>query len=170
MSRSADDRVRAELRLIRESVAGVDGSLVATNDGFLIAHDLPDIEPTAVAALAATTRSLASRTTESTGRGRFREAISRGSHGYLVVYAAGRSTLLAVVGTTDLNIGMLHYQTREIAERIATYAAQFGTGPAPAPAAPAVIGGAPGHGGVPGRDGVPARRPAPLPVRRKAAG
>jgi hypothetical protein len=65
---------------------------------------------------------------------------------------------------------MLHYQTREIAERIATYAAQFGTGPAPAPAAPAVIGGAQGHGGVPGRGGLPARRPAPLPVRRKAAG
>ena len=162
MSRSADDRVRAELRLIRENVAGVHGSLVATNDGFLIAHDIPDIEPTAVAALAATTRSLASRTTDSTGRGRFCEAISRGSHGYLVVYAAGHSTLLAVVGTTDLNIGMLHYQTREIAERIATYAAQFGTGPAPAAAG--VAGRGPGH------DGLPARRAAPLPVRRKAAG
>jgi predicted regulator of Ras-like GTPase activity (Roadblock/LC7/MglB family) len=170
VSRSADDRVRAELRLIRETVAGVDGSLVATNDGFLVAHDLPDIEPTAVAALAATTRSLASRTAESTGRGRFREAISRGSNGYLVVYAAGRSTLLAVLGTTDLNIGMLHYQTREIAERIATYAAQFATGPTLAPAAPAVIGGAPGHGVGPGRGGLPTRRPAPLPVRRKAAG
>jgi uncharacterized protein len=164
VSRSAEDRVRAELRNIRDNVAGVHGSLVATNDGFLIAHDIPDIEPTAIAALAATTRSLASRTTESTGRGQFREAISRGSHGYLVVYAAGRSTLLAVVGTTDLNIGMLHYQTREIAGRIATYAAQFGTGPMPAPAAPGVVGGATGPGGL------PARRPAPLPVRRKIAG
>lgn len=164
MSGSAEDQVRAELRLIRDSVAGVHGSLVATNDGFLVAHDIPDIEPTAIAALAATTRSLASRTTESTGRGQFREAIARGRHGYLVVYAAGRSTLLAVVGTTDLNIGMLHYQTREIAERIATYAAQFGTGPVPAPADPSLVSSGNGH------DSLPGRRPAPLPVRRKAAG
>jgi uncharacterized protein len=164
VSRSAEDRVRGELQLIRDNVAGVHGSLVATNDGFLVAHDIPDIEPTAVAALAATTRSLASRTTQSTGRGQFREAISRGSQGYLVVYAAGRSTLLAVVGSTDLNIGMLHYQTREIAERIASYAAQFGTRPVPAPAEPAAV-----PGGT-GRSNLPTRRPAPLPVRRKAAG
>ncbi len=157
MSGSAEDRVRAELRLIRDSVAGVHGSLVATNDGFLVAHDIPDIEPAAIAALAATTRSLASRTTESTGRGQF-------CHGYLVVYAAGRSTLLAVVGTTDLNIGMLHYRTREVAERIATYAAQFGTGPVPAPADPSLVSSGNGH------DSLPGRRPAPLPVRRKAAG
>jgi len=164
VSGSAEDRVRAELRLIRDNVAGVHGSLVATNDGFLVAHDIPDIEPTAIAALAATTRSLASRTTESTGRGQFREAISRGCDGYLVVYAAGRSTLLAVVGTSDLNLGMLHYQTREIAERIATYAAQFGTGPRPAPAEPSFVSSGNGRGSLPGR------RPAPLPVRRKAAG
>jgi uncharacterized protein len=164
VSRSAEDRVRAELRLVKANVAGVHGSLVATNDGFLVAHDMPDTEPTAIAALAATTRSLAGRTTESTGRGQFREAISRGSHGYLVVYAAGRSTLLAVVGTTDLNIGMLHYQTREIAERIATYAAQFGTGPVPAPAAPSFVASGNDQGTLPGW------RPAPLPVRRRAAG
>jgi len=164
VSRSAEERVRGELRLIRDNVAGVHGSLVATNDGFLVAHDIPDIEPTAVAALAATTRSLASRTTQSTGCGQFREAISRGSQGYLVVYAAGRSTLLAVVGSTDLNIGMLHYQTREIAERIAGYAAQFGTRPVPAPAEPGAVAG--GNG----RSNLPTRRPAPLPVRRKAAG
>jgi predicted regulator of Ras-like GTPase activity (Roadblock/LC7/MglB family) len=169
VSRSAEDRVRGELALIRTSVAGVHGSLVATNDGFLVAHDIPDIEPTAIAALAATTRSLASRTTSSTGRGQFREAVSRGNDGYLVVYAAGRSTLLAVIGTTDLNIGMLHYQTRDITERIATYAAQFGTQPAPTPPVPAPAPPGPVPGG-PGRGGLPARRPAPLPVRRKAAG
>jgi uncharacterized protein len=163
VSRSAEERVQAELRLIRDNVAGVQGSLVATNDGFLVAHDIPDIEPTAVAALAAATRSLSGRTTQSTGRGEFREAISRGNNGYLVVYAAGRSTLLAVVGTTDLNIGMLHYQTRDIAERIATYAGEFGTRPVPVPAPPPVR---PGND----RGALPTRRPAALPVRRKAVG
>jgi predicted regulator of Ras-like GTPase activity (Roadblock/LC7/MglB family) len=161
--RPVQERVHGELRLIRDNVAGVQGSLVATNDGFLVAHDIPDIEPTAIAALAAATRSLSGRTTQSTGRGQFREAISRGTAGYLVVYAAGPSALLAVVGTTELNIGMLHYQTREIAERIATYAGQFATRPVPVPAPPPAR---PGND----RGALPVRRPAALPVRRKAAG
>ncbi len=132
---SPEQRVRAELRRIRDKVSGVHGSLVATNDGFLVAHDVPDLEPTAIAALAATSRSLASRTTLSTGRGQLREALARGSQGYLAVYAAGDSALIAVIGTPDLNIAMLHYQTREIVERIATYASEFGPQPHAAGAA-----------------------------------
>jgi Roadblock/LC7 domain-containing protein len=55
---SVEDRVWAELRLLRTTVAGVYGCLVATNDGLLIAHDVPGLDPPEIAALAATTRSL----------------------------------------------------------------------------------------------------------------
>jgi predicted regulator of Ras-like GTPase activity (Roadblock/LC7/MglB family) len=151
--RSPDDQVQSDLGLIRAKVAGVQGSLVATSDGFLVAHDVPGLEPTAIAALAAATRSLAGRTTASTGRGQFREAIARGSDGYIAVYAAGESALVAVVGTADLNIGMLRYQTREIVERIAAYAVRLGAWPAPSGPAPARPD-----------------RPAPLPQRRRPAG
>jgi predicted regulator of Ras-like GTPase activity (Roadblock/LC7/MglB family) len=129
---SPEQWLGAELRRMRYKVAGVHGSLVATNDGFLVAHDVYDLEPTAIAALAAASRSLASRTTLSTGRGQFREAIARGSEGYLAVYAAGDSALVAVIGTADLNIAMLHYQTRDIVERIATYTGKLATWPEPA--------------------------------------
>ncbi len=37
--------IQAKLRLIRASVAGVHGSLVATTDGPLVAHDGPGLEP-----------------------------------------------------------------------------------------------------------------------------
>jgi predicted regulator of Ras-like GTPase activity (Roadblock/LC7/MglB family) len=123
---SVEERVRAELQLIRTNVSGIYGSLVATSDGFLISHDVPDLEPAQIAALAATTRTLASRTTLAAGRGKFREALARGSHGYLAVYAAGDNAIVAVIGTNELNIGMLHYQTREVIERIAAYSPEFG--------------------------------------------
>ena len=51
--RSVEEQVRTELQQIRVQVAGVRGSLVATSDGLVVAHDIPDVEPTQIAALAA---------------------------------------------------------------------------------------------------------------------
>jgi uncharacterized protein len=119
------ERLRAELELIRTNVAGVHGSVVATSDGFLVAHDVPDLEPTEIAALAATTRALATRTTLAAGRGEFRETMARGSGGYLATYAAGSNAIVAVIGTNDLNVGMLRYRARDIIARIAANAPEF---------------------------------------------
>jgi uncharacterized protein len=119
------DRLRAELELIRTNVTGVCGSVVATSDGFLVAHDVPDLEPTEIAALAATTRALATRTTLAAGRGEFKETMARGTTGYLATYAAGTNAIVAVIGTNDLNVGMLRYQARDIIARIAANAPEF---------------------------------------------
>lgn len=122
---SAQERTRAELRSLRAQVQGVHGSMVATSDGLLVAHDIPELEPTQIAALIATTVGLARQATQATGRGPFREAIARGSYGYLAVYAAGDSAVVAVIGTNELNVGMLHYQARGVIDRIAAGAAEF---------------------------------------------
>ena len=45
--------------------------------------------------------------------------MARGSDGYLAVYVAGDSAIVAVIGTNSLNVGMLQYRAREIIERIA---------------------------------------------------
>src|ERR1700749_192251 len=116
-----EDRVRTELQRIREYVAGVHGSLTATSDGLLIANDLPDPEPTQIAALVAPTLALGRRMPLATGRGQFRETVTRGTEGYLAVYAAGQSSIVAVIGTPRLNVGMLQYQIRDIIEPIASY-------------------------------------------------
>jgi len=131
-SPSVEDKVRAELQLIRAQVAGVRGSLAATSDGLVFAHDVPDIEPSQIAAISAATLALASRATVTTGCGNFREAVARGSDGYLAVYAAGDSAIVAVIGTSSLNVGMLQYRAREIIDRIATYSTQIGAWAAPA--------------------------------------
>jgi len=47
--RSVEEGVRTELQQIRAQVAGVRGSLVATSDGLVVAHDIPDVEPTQIA-------------------------------------------------------------------------------------------------------------------------
>ena len=50
---TAADLIAEELRRIRHNVPGVRGSIAATSDGLLIAHDVHDIEPTQIAALVA---------------------------------------------------------------------------------------------------------------------
>jgi predicted regulator of Ras-like GTPase activity (Roadblock/LC7/MglB family) len=122
---TVEELVLAELRSLRDSVVGVHGSLVATSDGLLVTHDIPDMEPTPIAAIVAATLGLASQATHATGRGGFREAVARGGAGYLVVYAAGRNAVVAVLGDDELNVGMLHYEMRDMIGRIAGYSGKF---------------------------------------------
>jgi predicted regulator of Ras-like GTPase activity (Roadblock/LC7/MglB family) len=120
-----EEQVLPELRRLRGEITGVDGSVVATSDGLLVAHDLPELEPARVAAVIATTLGLARQAVQVTGRGQLSEAIVRGSAGNLAVFAIGHGAVLAVLGRRDLNIGMLHYQTRAVVERIEKAAPQF---------------------------------------------
>ena len=139
---TVEDIVLRELRSLRDNVVGVHGSLVATSDGLLVTHDIPDMEPTRIAAIVAATLGLAGQATMATGRGGFREAVARGYHGYLVVYAAGRNAVVAVLGDNELNVGMLHYEMRDMIGRITAYSAEFARW-----ASPSSLGrGDPGYG------------------------
>ena len=95
----------------------------------------PTSSPTQIAALAAATLAVARRATLATECGTFREAVARGSDGYLAVYAAGDSAIMAVIGTSSLNVGMLQYRAHEIIERIAAHSGQIGALAAPVRAA-----------------------------------
>lgn len=55
--------------------------------------------------------------------------MARGSQGYLAVYAAAATAIVAVIGTSRLNVGMLQYQVREIISRISVHAADLGKWP-----------------------------------------
>ena len=149
-----------ELWLIRQNVPGVRGSITATGDGLLVAHDMPGVEPTEIAALVAATHAVAVRASLSTQCGQLKEVITRGGDGYLAVYAAGDAVIVAVLGTTELNVAMLHLQARKVIERIAAHSAALARRP------PTATSGVPAprgqnHGGRGGGGPLPARRPPP---------
>jgi uncharacterized protein len=120
-----------ELQLIRNKVPGVRGSITATIDGLLVAFDVHGLEPTQIAALVAATHAVAVRASLSTECGQLQEVITRGSDGYLAVYAAGGPAIVAVLGTTELNVAMLNFQARKIIERIAELSAGLTWAPQP---------------------------------------
>lgn len=161
--RAVTDPIAEELRLIRQNVPGVRGSITATSDGLLVAHDMHDLEPTQIAALVAATHAVAVRASLSTECGQLKEVITRGTDGYLAVYAAGGAAIVAVLGTSELNVAMLNFQARKMIERIAGHSAGLVRGPRADSAAPPV----PAVPGSPGEDDERPAGDAPLPARRR---
>jgi hypothetical protein len=161
------DRIGEELELIRKRVPGVRGSVAATSDGILIAHDVSDLEPTQIAALVAAMHAVAVRVTLSTDSGQLKDVITRASDGYLAVYAAGSAAIVAVLGTTELNIAILNYQTRTIIDRVTGHLSDIARRPQTNPSYPPSTPWVPVEGA--GDPDEPDDIDAPLPTRRRSA-
>ncbi|GAB2757753.1 roadblock/LC7 domain-containing protein [Streptomyces bullii] len=166
-----------ELRRLRTRVPQLTGSLAATVDGLVLAHDVPEAEPEGLAALTAAALGVAHRMADAAARGEFRELLVRGSLGYVATYAAGPTAVLTLLAGDRVNVGRLHLEGRRGGARIAELvAARIGPGsgrhadrPAPAghtaPAPPDPPAPAP-----PGRSSTaPADHPAPAPPHPVAA-
>ncbi|WP_030244806.1 MULTISPECIES: roadblock/LC7 domain-containing protein [unclassified Streptomyces] len=108
-----------ELRRLRTRVPRLTGSLAATVDGLVLAHDVPETEPEGLAALTAAALGVAYRMTDAAGRGEFRELLVRGSRGYVATYAAGTTAVLTLLAEDRVNVGRLHLEGRRSGARIA---------------------------------------------------
>ncbi|MGI5205338.1 roadblock/LC7 domain-containing protein [Spirillospora sp. CA-108201] len=118
--RATEQAVAAELRSLRGRVPQLGGSLVASVDGLLIAHDLPAaVEPAGMAAVTATGLSLAHRIAQTAHGGAFHEVVIRGVDGYVVIYSAGPTASLTVLADPDVNVGRLHLESRPAARAVA---------------------------------------------------
>lgn len=121
--------VLAELKVLRERVPWLTGTLVASSDGLLVAHDLPaHIEPTGMAALAAAELSLSHRLATTAHGGGFQEVVVDGTDGHVVIYAAGWASLTVLAGP-GVNIGRLHLESRPVARSIAGHLAGIANEP-----------------------------------------
>ena len=116
--------VVAELHGMRSDFAHIEGSIVASTDGLVIAHDLGatetfGIEPEGVAALAAVNLGLSQRISDTASHGHLQETVVRGSYGHVVTYPAGGRALLTVLVRDGVDLEALHLQARRVADRVA---------------------------------------------------
>jgi predicted regulator of Ras-like GTPase activity (Roadblock/LC7/MglB family) len=117
--------VLGELHGLRSRVPQVEGSVVATTDGMVVAHDLGasetyGVEPEGVAALSAVNLGLSQRISDTASHGDLQETVIRGSFGQVVTYAAGDRALLTVLVRSDCDLEKLHTDARGVADRVAT--------------------------------------------------
>jgi uncharacterized protein len=121
---SARSEVLAELHAMRGDFTHIEGSIVATTDGLVIAHDLGQsetygVEPEGVAALSAVNLGLSQRIADTASHGHLQETVVRGSFGQVNTYPVGGRALLTVLVRAGVDVDGLHTQARRVADRVA---------------------------------------------------
>jgi predicted regulator of Ras-like GTPase activity (Roadblock/LC7/MglB family) len=128
---TVDPAVLTELAKLRVRLPELSGSVLATTDGMVVAHDAHGIEPDSLAALAAAHLALARRFASAVNHGELRESVVECDGGYITSYTAGPDALLTLVTTRAANLALVHLEARRAVVRLVE--ALSLTRPAPAP-------------------------------------
>ena len=115
---TVDPAVLDELGRLRTRVPELSGSVLATADGLVVAHDSHGLEPDTLAALAAAHLALARRFAHAVNHGELRESVVECDGGYITSYTAGPNALLTVVTSGSANLAMVHLEARRCVRRI----------------------------------------------------
>jgi predicted regulator of Ras-like GTPase activity (Roadblock/LC7/MglB family) len=115
---SVDSAVLTELGQLRQRMPDLSGSVLATTDGLVVAHDAHGIEPDSLAALAAAHLALARRFAHAVNHGDLRESVVDCDGGYITSYTAGPSAVLTLVTSGNANLAMVHLEARRALRRL----------------------------------------------------
>jgi predicted regulator of Ras-like GTPase activity (Roadblock/LC7/MglB family) len=115
---TVDPAVLQELDRLRGRMAELTGSVLASTDGLVVAHDAHDSEPDSLAALAAAHLALARRFAAAVNHGSLRESVVECDRGYITTYSVGPNALLTLVTTGDANLAMVHLEARRCVRRL----------------------------------------------------
>lgn len=117
------DQIQQDVENLRATVPELKGVVLASNDGQALAYSLSsDVEPQRVAAMAAAASSLGRRVSDSLQVGALHEISLSSSEGQIFIYNTGGKGVLAVIGPSGANTGLIHLEARwaarEIGERM----------------------------------------------------
>ncbi len=117
----ADAALSTELHRLRHAIPGVSGAVLADVDGLLIANELPGIEPTHIAALAAAGLGISFRFAETAGHGPLREFVVRAPRGWVACYPAGAYAILTLLAHPETEVSRLHAEAHAAAQRLGLF-------------------------------------------------
>jgi predicted regulator of Ras-like GTPase activity (Roadblock/LC7/MglB family) len=115
---TVDPAVLDELDRLRSRLSELSGSVLATTDGLVVAHDAHGIEPDTIAALSAAHFALARRFAHAVNHGELRESVVECDRGYITAYTAGPNALLTLVTSGNANLAMVHLEARRCVRRL----------------------------------------------------
>lgn len=100
------------------SMPFIRGALLASLDGYPLAHHLPDRDPASTAAIVASSCGLGQRLAELTGDGSMKEIQVHSEDGYVVIYRVGTTGVLTVLTSPAVNLAMLKLKARDAIPRL----------------------------------------------------
>lgn len=116
---SKREEIQRHLEDLRSAVPELKGVLLASNEGLPVAHSFPNgADAQRVAAMAAAASTLGRRISDSLAVGTLSEVSVTASEGHMFVYLAGSRAVLAVLGPSDSNAGLIHLEARSAAQNI----------------------------------------------------
>lgn len=113
--RSADDALVA----LAGSMPHIRGALLASLDGYPIAHHLPALDPKSTAAIVASSCGLGQRLAELTGDGSMREIVVNSDDGFVVIHRVGDRGVLTILTSPSVNLAMLKLKSRDTIAELA---------------------------------------------------
>ncbi len=110
------DRVLIEIN----KTEGINGSMVVSKDGLVIASQLPgNMDSELIGAMASAAYGAAERTTSEVGIGNLTQAMIEGDYGKIVMVDAGEGILIALT-EPRVNLGLIRIVLKRAAEKIKT--------------------------------------------------
>lgn len=104
---------------LRAAVPELRGVLLASTEGLPIAHSLSNgADANRVAAMAAAACSLGRRVSDSLNVGSLVEISVSAADGQIFLYSAGAKGVLAVMGPSGCNAGLVHLEARGVAKDV----------------------------------------------------
>lgn len=115
------ERIESVLQTLESEVPSVIGTLIASQDGFVITDTLKGEDEEEIAAMVATTTGVSERMSSTLSAGEVEETSIKGGDRSIFLYRAGKEGVLAVIAGEDANVGMIHLQARRATEEIASF-------------------------------------------------
>lgn len=115
---TVDPAVLTELARLRQRLPELSGSVLATTDGMVVAHDAHDLDPETLAAMSAAHLGLARRFATAVAHGQLHETVVSCVGGYITTYAAGEQALLTLVTSDRANLARVNLEARRTVARL----------------------------------------------------
>jgi len=118
--KTRSEALRDALTTILEESFDIEGALVVSRDGLVMAAQLPaQLEDARVGAISAGVLNLGARSITQLACGEFSQILAEGSKGNIIVTEAGPKAAFVALTPQVVNLGMVFLEAREGAERIA---------------------------------------------------
>lgn len=119
MAKSRSDALKSILKDLEAATPDIEGSVVVSADGLVMASALPaDIDEDRVAAMAAALLALGERTSTELDRGDMQDVFVKGERGYVVLMSAGRDAVLGALCREEAKLGMIFLDMRRAAKEV----------------------------------------------------
>lgn len=119
MAKSRGDTLTSILKDLEAATPDIEGSVVVSADGLVMASAMPsDVDEDRVAAMAAALLALGERSASELQRGDLEQVFVKGLKGYIVLMNAGRDAVLGALCRQDAKLGMIFLDMKRAAAEI----------------------------------------------------